>query len=139
MSRVNWQNSLTHTPEFFKEEQVLSYYKPLVMPTLKMLHVFITCDQELLLRVGGGIAYPIFHLSTMICFIVASLVSKPLNRSEAKEGGGGGWVVRIQNLLLFKCKLLCYHSIQILVSTTARSPSATLQIKGLATKYTTVE
>ena len=56
-----------------------------------MLHVPITCDQELLLRVGGGgmIAYPIFHLSTMVCFIVASLVAKPLNRSEAKEGGGG--------------------------------------------------
>ena len=35
VSRVNWQNSLTHTPEFFKEEQVLSYYNPLVMPTLK--------------------------------------------------------------------------------------------------------
>ena len=76
----------------------------------------------------------------MVHFIVASLVAKPLNRSEAKEGGvGGGWVVRIQNLLLFKCKLLGYHAIQILVSTTARSPSATLQIKGLATKYTTVE
>ena len=54
-----------------------------------MLHVPITCDQELLLRVGG-IAYPIFHLSTMVRFIVASLVAKPLNRSEAKEGGGGG-------------------------------------------------
>ena len=59
-----------------------------------MLHVPITCDQELLLRVGGGweeeIAYPIFHLSTMVRFIVASLVTKPLNRSEAKEGEGGG-------------------------------------------------
>ena len=54
-----------------------------------MLHVPITCDQELLLRVGG-IAYPIFHLSTMVRFIVASLVAQPLNRSEAKEGGGGG-------------------------------------------------
>ena len=103
-----------------------------------MLHVPITCDQELLLRVGG-IAYPIFHLSTTIHFLVASLVAKPLNRSETKEVGEGGWVVRIQNLLLFKCKLLCYHAIQILVSTTPRSPSATLQIKGLATKYTTVE
>ena len=56
-----------------------------------MLHVPITCDQELLLRVGGGgIAYPIFHLSTMVHFIVASLVAKPLNRSEAEEGEGGG-------------------------------------------------
>ena len=56
-----------------------------------MLHVPITCDQELLLRVGGGggIAYPIFHLSTMVRFTVASLVAQPLNRSEAKEGGGG--------------------------------------------------
>ena len=52
-----------------------------------MLHVPITCDQELLLRVG--IAYPIFHLSTMVRFIVASLVAKPLNRSEAEEGEGG--------------------------------------------------
>ena len=56
-----------------------------------MLHVPITCEQELLLLVGG-IAYPIFHLSTMIRFIVASLVAEPLNRNEAKEGGGGGEV-----------------------------------------------
>ena len=51
-----------------------------------MLHVPITCDQELLLRVGGDC---LSHLSTMVRFIVASLVAKPLNRSEAKEGDGG--------------------------------------------------
>ena len=60
------------------------------------------------------------------------LDAKPLNRNEAK-----GDLVMIQTLLLFKCKLLCYHANWILVSTTTRSPSASLQIKGLATKYTT--
>ena len=48
-------------------------------------------------------------------------------------------LVMIQTLLLFKCKLLCYHANWILVSITTRSPSASLQIKGLATKYTTVK
>ena len=67
-------------------------------------------------------------------FTVACLVAKPLNRSEAK-----GDLVMIQTLLLFKCKLLCYHANWILVSITTRSPSASLQIKGLATKYTTVK
>ena len=62
------------------------------------------------------------------------LVAKPLNRSEAK-----GDLVMIQTLLLFKCKLLCYHANWILVSITTGSPSASLQIKGLATKYTTVK
>ena len=33
------------------------------------------------------------------------LVAKPLNRSEAKVD-----LVLIQTLLLFKCKLLCYHA-----------------------------
>ena len=61
-----------------------------------------------------------------------SLVAKPLNRKEAK-----GNLVMIQTLLLFKCKLLCYHANWILVSITTRSPSASLQIKGLAAKYTT--
>ena len=45
----------------------------------------------------------------------------------------------IHTLLLFKCKLLCYHANLILVSTTTRSPSASLQRKGFATKYTTVK
>ena len=36
---------------------------------------------------------------------IACLVTKPLNRSEIK-----GDLVTIQNLLLFKCKLLCYHA-----------------------------
>ena len=62
------------------------------------------------------------------------MVAKPLNRNEAK-----GDLVMIQTLLLFKCKLLCYHANWILVSITTRSPSASLQIKGLATKYTTVK
>ena len=39
----------------------------------------------------------------------------------------------------FKCKLLCYHANQILVFITTWSPSASHQIKGLATKYTTVK
>ena len=62
------------------------------------------------------------------------LVAKPLNRNEAK-----GDLVMIETLLFFKCKLLCYHANQILVSLTTRAPSASLQIKGLATKYTTVK
>ena len=33
------------------------------------------------------------------------LVAKPLDRSEAR-----GDLVMIQNLLLFKCRLLCYHA-----------------------------
>ena len=45
----------------------------------------------------------------------------------------------IHTLLLFKCKLLCYHANLILVSSTTRSPSASLQRKGFATKYTTVK
>ena len=45
----------------------------------------------------------------------------------------------IQTLLLFKCKLLCYHANQKLVSIITRSPSASLQIRGLATKYTTAK
>ena len=35
----------------------------------------------------------------------ACLVAKPLDRSEAR-----GDLVMIQNLLLFKCRLLCYHA-----------------------------
>ena len=71
---------------------------------------------------------------TMVHFTVACLVAKPLNRSEAK-----GDLVLIQTFLLSKCKLLCYHADQILVSITTRSPSASLQVKGLATEYTTVK
>ena len=41
----------------------------------------------------------------MVHFIVACLVAKPLNRSEAK-----GDLAMIQTLLLFKCKLLCYNT-----------------------------
>ena len=40
----------------------------------------------------------------IVHFTVVCLVAKPLNRSEAK-----GDLVMIQTLLLFKCKLLCYH------------------------------
>ena len=53
------------------------------------------------------------------------LLAKPLNRSEAN-----GDFVMIQNLRLFKCKFLCCYAI----STTRRSPLASFQIKGLATK-----
>ena len=70
----------------------------------------------------------------IVHFTVACLVAKPLNRSEVK-----GDLVMIQMLLLFKCKLLCYHANQILVSITTWSPSASLQIQGLATQYTTVK
>ena len=45
----------------------------------------------------------------------------------------------IQTLLLFKGKLPSYHANLILVSVTTRSPSASLQIKGLATEYTTAK
>ena len=38
-------------------------------------------------------------------FTVVCLVAKPLNRNEAK-----GDLVMIQTLLLFKCRLLCYHA-----------------------------
>ena len=72
--------------------------------------------------------------SLIVHFTVVCLVAKPLNRNEGK-----GDLVMIQTLLLFKCKLLCYHANWILVSITTRSPSASLQIKGLATKYTTVK
>ena len=41
----------------------------------------------------------------IVHFTVVSLVAKPSNRSEAK-----GDLVMIQTLLLFKCKLLCYHA-----------------------------
>ena len=38
-------------------------------------------------------------------FTVAYFIAKPLNRSEAE-----GDRVMLQMLLLFKCKLLCYHA-----------------------------
>ena len=66
----------------------------------------------------------------IVHFTVVCLVAKPLNRSEAKVD-----LVIIQTLLLFKCKLLCYHANQILFSITTRSPSSSLQIKGLATVH----
>ena len=46
-----------------------------------------------------------FPASKIVHFTVVSLVAKPLNRNEAK-----GDLVMIQTLLLFKCKLLCYHA-----------------------------
>ena len=70
----------------------------------------------------------------MVHFTIVCLIAKPFNRSETK-----GDLVLIQTLLLFKYKLHCYHANQILVSITTRSPSASFQIKGLATKYTTVK
>ena len=73
-------------------------------------------------------------LKIIVNFSVVCLVAKPLNRSKAKVD-----LVMTQTLLLFKCKLLCYHANKILVSITTRSPSASLQIKSLATKYTTVK
>ena len=73
-------------------------------------------------------------IQLIVHFTVVRLVAKPLNRNEAKSD-----LVMIQTLLLFKFKLLCYHANKILVSITTRSPLASLQIKGLATKYTTVK
>ena len=77
---------------------------------------------------------PCNHSKTIVNFTVACLVAKPLNRSKAKDD-----LAMIQTLLLFKYKLLCYHAKQILVPITTWSPSASLQIKDLATKYITVE
>ena len=63
-------------------------------------------------------------------FAVVCLLAKPLNRSQAN-----GDFVMIQKLRLFKCKFLnCYA-----ISITTRSPLASFQIKGLATKNTTVK
>ena len=70
-------------------------------------------------------------LKIMVHFTVVYLVAKPLNRSKAEVD-----LVMTQTLLLFKCKLLCYHANEILVSITTRSPSAS---KSLVTKYTTVK
>ena len=85
--------------------------------------------------------YIIYHLikSPQLKFTLSNspfyscvLGCQAFNRNEAK-----GDLVMIQTLLLFKCKLLCYHANQILVSITTRSLSASLQIKGL--QYTTVK
>ena len=69
----------------------------------------------------------------MVHFTVVCLVYKPLNRSEARDD-----LVMIQELQRIKCKLLCYH-VDTGLSITTRSPSASLQIKGLVTKYTNVK
>ena len=44
------------------------------------------------------------HTVKIVNFTVAYLVAKPLNGSEAKV-----YLDMIQTLLLFKCKLPCYH------------------------------
>ena len=41
----------------------------------------------------------------IVHFTVVCLVARPLNRGEAKVD-----LVMIQTLLLFECKLLCYHA-----------------------------
>ena len=67
--------------------------------------------------------------NTCIAFLVW-LLAKPMNRSEAK-----GDLVVTQTLLLFKCKLFCYHArywsqgLELGLG----SPSASLQTKGWAT------
>ena len=63
----------------------------------------------------------------MAHFTFVSFVAKPLNRIEAK-----GDLVIIQTLLLSKCK-------RIPVSIKTKSPTASLRIKGLATKPTTIK
>ena len=67
-------------------------------------------------------------------FTVPCLVAKPLERGVAK-----GDLDMIQSSVLFRCKLLRHFAHYILVPNTTRSPSASLQIKGLATKYITVK
>ena len=52
----------------------------------------------------GGSSFPPFP-ARIVHFTVMCLVAKPLNRNEAK-----GDLVMIQTVLLFKCKLLCYHA-----------------------------
>ena len=74
------------------------------------------------------------NMFIIVHFTVTCLVAKPLNKSEAK-----GDLVMTQTLLLFKYKLPCYHANKILISIPTWSTSASLQIKSLATKYTTVK
>ena len=62
---------------------------------------------------------------TIVLCTVVCLVAKPLNRSEAEVD--------------FVLQIICYRADWILVSITTRSYSASFQIKGLATKYTTVK
>ena len=57
--------------------------------------------------------------------------------SPARGNGSGGEGAATRGP--FKCKLYYYHANKILVSIPTRSPSALLQIKGLATEYTTVK
>ena len=58
------------------------------------------------IKKGTGTVINVEKLLTVIVhFTVVCLVAKPSNRSEAK-----GDLVMIQTLLLFKCKLLCYHA-----------------------------
>lgn len=65
-------------------------------------------------------------------FTVVCLVARPLNRSEAEDD-----LVMIETLLL--SKVLCFHAKQNLDSITTWSSSASLQIKGWATKSTAVK
>ena len=71
--------------------------------------------------------------NTCIAFLVW-LLAKPMNRSEVK-----GDLVVTQTLLLFKCKLLCYHARYWSqgLGLGLGSPSASLQTKGWTTKCTT--
>ena len=85
-------------------------------------------------QVSHNFKFQLGMLKIIVHFTVVYLVAKPLNKSKAKVD-----LVMSQTLLLFKCKLLCYHANKILVSITTRSPSASLQIKSLVTKYTTVK
>ena len=51
------------------------------------------------------VGWMVHIIKPIVHFTVVCLVAKPLNRSEAE-----GDLVMIQTLLLFKCKLLCYHA-----------------------------
>ena len=45
------------------------------------------------------------YTTLIVHFTDVCLVAKPLNRNEDKSD-----LVMIQTLLLFKCKLICYHA-----------------------------
>ena len=74
----------------------------------------------------------VWSVTKIVHFTVACLVAKPLEKSEAKVD-----LVMIKTLLLFQCKLLCYHSNWSLLQYGHLQPLS--KSKGLATKYTTVK
>ena len=78
--------------------------------TVKLIAQLLTLNT--LLNISTLTLLTVLHTFPMVLtwrivhFIVACLVAKPLNRSEAKDD-----LVMMQTLLLFKCKLLCWNAI----------------------------